>query len=128
MYYYISKFMQQSIKYEVDVILPENIGISIYDLNIVFGNLFDNAIENVIKSDNPRIVIDIKYIGHALYTSIANTYDGKIRDEGNVILSRKEGKHGYGLDNIRRIADKYKGNVNIQYSGEMFVVGVVMYV
>lgn len=126
--YYVSIFKQKSIKYEIKVVIPENLEMNMYDMNIVFGNLFDNVIENVVESDNPLVVVDIKYLRHILSISIANTYDGKIKKIDGVLFSRKNDKHGYGLGNVRRIAEKYNGNVKVEYNYSMFIAGVVMYI
>lgn len=126
--YYNSIFMQKNIHTVINVVIPETLAISTYDLNIILGNLFDNAVENVVKSVNPKVTVDINYVGHILYISVANTYDGMIKKDKDVIISRKGADHGYGLDNIKRIVEKYNGDVKIEYSGEMFIVGVVVYV
>lgn len=125
--YYNSIFEQNEIRAEINVVIPENLGIAAYDLNIILGNLFDNAIENVVRSDNPKIVADIKYVGHVLYISIANTYDGNIKKDNDVIISRKAGNHGYGLDNVKRIVCKYNGDIKIEHNAELFIIGVVLY-
>lgn len=126
--YYNGIFMQKDIQTEINVVIPEKLNIGIYDLNIILGNLLDNAIENVVKSDSPKIVVDVTYVGRTLYISIANTYDGLVKEHNGVILSRKDANHGYGLDNIRRIANKYNGDIKIEYNDEMFIVGVILYV
>lgn len=128
MNYYDSIFMQKEIQTEINAVIPETLTISTYDLNIILGNLFDNAIENVVKSDVPKVIADIKYVGHVLYISIANTYDGIIKTDNDVIISRKTDNHGYGLDNIRRIVKKYNGDIKIEYNDDMFIVGIVLYV
>ena len=49
-----------------------------------------------------------------------------LENDKKIKAIRHDMKHH--IREINALADKYKGNVNIQYSGEMFVVGVVMYV
>lgn len=43
--YYVSRFSKNDIKTDINVIVPERMEISPYDINIILGNLFDNAIE-----------------------------------------------------------------------------------
>lgn len=43
------------------------------------------------------------------------------------IVSLKSKNHGYGLENIKRIAKKYNGDMKIEYNEKMFMVGVVLY-
>lgn len=43
------------------------------------------------------------------------------------IVSLKSKNHRYGLENIKRIAKKYNGDMKIEYNEKMFMVGVVLY-
>ena len=45
------------------------------------------------------------------------------------IVSRKNGKeHGYGLKNIHKSVEKYNGHMDISYEGNIFSVGILLYV
>ncbi|MGN0319583.1 MAG: sensor histidine kinase [Lachnospira sp.] len=125
--YYHSRFVEKDIKTDINVTVPENMVLWAYDLNIILGNLLDNAFENTVRSKEPYVIVDVKYEGHVLYISVANTYDGKVKKENEMFLSRKGNNHGYGLENIKRIARKYNGDIRIENSRNFFIVGVVMY-
>ena len=55
-----------------------------------------------------------------------------IADKDNakkVITTRKEGDwHGYGLKNILRSVEKYNGHMDVSYQGNVFTVGILLYV
>ncbi len=109
------------------MVIPDKLEISPYDLNIMLGNLLDNAYENVIKANETKVMIDIKFDENVLYLSVANTYNSKIKKENGKIVSLKSKNHGYGLENIKRIAKKYNGDMKIEYNEKMFMVGLVLY-
>ena len=109
-------------------ITPENMGISAMDINIIMGNLLDNAYENAIKVKDSYIKVNVKYNGNMLYIYVSNTFDGKVEEENGNIVSLKGKEHGYGLENINRIAEKYGGNIKIEHSDKRFVVSVIMYI
>lgn len=126
--YYISMFEHRKIKADINVVIPEKLNVSSYDLNIVLGNLFDNAMENAMKAKEPLVIIDVNYTGGVLYISVANTYDGRVRKNNDTIISSKGDDHGYGLENIRRIAVKYNGSIRMEYNDKLFITGVMLYV
>ncbi len=125
--YYNSLFLSHGIQAQISVVIPDKLEISPYDLNIMLGNLLDNAYENVIKANETKVMIDIKFDENVLYLSVANTYNSKIKKENGKIVSLKSKNHGYGLENIKRIAKKYNGDMKIEYNEKMFMVGVVLY-
>lgn len=125
--YYNSLFLSHGIQAQISVVIPDKLEISPYDLNIMLGNLLDNAYENVIKANETKVLIDIKFDENVLYLSVANTYNSKIKKENGKMVSLKSKNHGYGLENIKRIAKKYNGDMKIEYNEKMFMVGLVLY-
>ena len=53
------------------------------------------------------------------------TYVGKVN--GNIV-SRKGENHGIGLDNVKRIVDKYDGTMVIECDNGRFDIDVIMFV
>ncbi|RGZ66854.1 ATP-binding protein, partial [Eubacterium sp. AM49-13BH] len=126
--YYYGKFEEQNIKAAFDIIVPENMGFGAMDINIIMGNLLDNAYENAVKAKESDIKVNIKYNGNMLYISVANTFDGKVNKDKDKYLSTKGEEHGYGLENIKRITEKYGGNMKIEHNDTMFVVSIIIYI
>jgi sensor histidine kinase regulating citrate/malate metabolism len=86
------------------------------DLCAIFGNAMDNAIEATerVRYVNMReISVKIGVSDCMLIMRFQNYYDGTLLRQGDRLLSSKEEKqdHGYGLENIQRIAEKYGGTV-----------------
>ncbi len=126
--YYMSKFNENNIKTDIKVTVPENLGVTAYDINIILGNLLDNVIENSVRATEPSMFMDLRYSKGALNILIDNTYDGIVNENNGEILSMKQGEHGFGIKNITRIAKKYGGDVLIKYDKSIFSVGIIMYV
>jgi len=58
-----------------------------------------------------------------------NMYNEEAVSEGLSIAGRhKSGKHGYGLDNVRRCVDKYKGTMKLTCDDGKFVAEILVYV
>jgi hypothetical protein len=124
--FYAEKYMNKSLKLEVTVAIPENLEINIYDVNIILGNLLDNALENAINNSN--VNLDIKYNAGVLHMSMSNLYSGSVNKLDGRIVSKKGENHGYGLDNVKGIVDKYDGSMVVECGNGKFEVDVVVYI
>lgn len=124
--FYDEKYNNKSLQLVVSILIPDNLKINLSDTNIVLGNLLDNALENA--TYNTDVCLDIKYNSGILYLSMYNLYDGKIEKIDNHIVSRKGMNHGYGLNNIKKIVDKYSGLMIIETENRKFQVEIIMYI
>ena len=102
--------------------------IKTYDLNIIMGNLLDNAFENTMMAKNKQVLLKMKYFNSILYISSINTYTGAIKKSGEKFISLKDSSHGYGVDNIKRIVNKYNGNIEIDYKNNIFNISIMLYI
>ena len=62
---------------------------------------------------------------------LANTYANRIVNlrDGKIVSDKQNSKqHGYGLNNIAKSVNKYKGYMNIDYSSNTFTVDIIMYI
>ena len=60
--YYMSKFNENHIKTDIKVTVPENLGVTAYDINIILGNLLDNVIENSVRATMLFFTITLVHI------------------------------------------------------------------
>ncbi len=95
-------------------------------LCVVLGNLLDNAIEACSKIPDPEkrhIKIDIYPQRGMLMIHIVNQSSGgyKMKD-GQLISTKPEGSHGYGLKRVRQIVNDADGIYNISYTDDQFEV------
>lgn len=122
---------QTGCKPQLQIDIPCESMISEADLNIVLGNLLDNAGEALQKSDEKHLDIRLKYERGILYLSIYNSFDGVVYKSSNSKFKtrkRDDVKHGYGLQSVERVVKKYSGIMRITHDEQMFCVDLYFYV
>lgn len=106
-----------NIKFKSDIkIEKERINIERYDFCVALGNLLDNAVEaarKVINPDDRYISVSIITADNSLIINIENSSErtaepGLKTDKKNVLL------HGYGINNVKAISEKYGGVFTIE--------------
>lgn len=120
------------IEVEMEVRTGGEIRIDNGDLNILMGNLFDNAIEASAKIPEEERKIDFKISSDAtaLLFEISNTFDGKLSEnsEKEPETSKADKKnHGIGLKAVREIVNRYDGTVVLRQENNIFTVKAILY-
>jgi len=121
---------QRGIRTNLDLKIPENLDIPSFDMTVILGNILDNAIKAVSKvKKDPFINLKIKYDKGRLMIETDNPYTGEIKKENGKILTTNEDKenHGIGLENVKKTIQKYNGIMNIDNSGNIFSITLLMY-
>lgn len=113
-----------------DIKVAEEMAIDDFDINVILSNLLLNACEAICKCDKKEIQAVMKYDKGILFIKISNTFNGIIVQKGGELSSTKrENKdHGIGLASVRRMVEKYNGDMRIEYTDEEFIVKVLMYI
>lgn len=109
--YKMHEAVAAGIQTQVVAKVPDQISLSIYDINILFTNLMDNSIEAVEKLTEKWIEVRIAYLNDRLIIKIKNPCDEVHYDEnGRIITSKSDAEHhGYGLKTVEEIIEKYNG-------------------
>lgn len=109
-------------------IMTESIRLKLAEHEIValFGNLFDNAVEacNQVRDDIRWIRIVIRGIQDMTFIKISNSCTGKpILESGRFVSTKRDKRmHGFGMDNMKLIVEKYDGTIEVDYDEESFSV------
>lgn len=112
-----------------EITIPEGVFRGNFRLCTILGNLLDNAIRESGKTEQ-------KYLGVTMYTKngmlflrIENSFSGDIIKVGSRFRStQKNGEsHGQGLENVRRMVELCKGEMEIHAAGNLFQVEVLLY-
>ncbi len=123
----LSEAQEAGIKVETKVFVASGLHLTFSDMCVLIGNAFDNAIEACQKIGNGEksITLEMSSVNQALFLSISNSLADAA---ANDLQSSKEDieNHGFGLASIRYIAEKYNGTVNIQTTGQIFNLEVVL--
>lgn len=133
------KAQGKGISYEIDFHLDESNRIPVFDMGIILNNLLDNAIEacEQVPEEQRYIRLHARKRNAFFLIEAVNSFDGYIRWEESkkhtLPLSRKTGdepelikEHGLGLANVKEIAQRYYGDVNIQIEGKEFRITVML--
>lgn len=116
-------------KVEVDIAIPRDLELHSYQVNVILGNLLENAVYAAKRSEKRYVGIMVKVDRNLLFLSIKNSYTGTIQVQGKRLLSTKTecGGHGIGLESVKKILDEGNGTLDIKWDGEMFQADVMMY-
>lgn len=101
---------QNNIKVICDA-LPNDMPINNEDLFIVFGNLFQNAVENCQPNPDYQIYISAGFIKEFFYIEIRNTITKQVLTNNPHLNTNKANKelHGIGINTCKNIINKYGG-------------------
>ena len=114
-------------KYKIDSQL-EGIALDDSELTVVLSNLFNNAIESASNSEKKYIDIfttykNGKYIIE-VSNSVSNFTEDMIPSISKIRFSTKGTGRGYGIYNINKIVNKYKGKINMSVKEDMFNISI----
>ncbi len=116
----------------VNVRLPKFVSHS-FDINVILGNLLENSIEAARQTEEKRLDINVELQQGFLRIQIENSYNGKAvfnREKGykRLLTTKKDkGLHGIGLENVRKMVEKYDGIMEICPDGNLFRVILILY-
>ena len=100
------------------------------DLIAIIGNLMDNAIEAAEKCQQGYVKVYLFNHNNSNISvmKVVNNYSGKIEMEAGHLLTNKEDKmkHGFGVQNVHSIVEKYNGYVQNYYDGHEYTAVVVL--
>ncbi len=118
---------KMNVRLNVKANIPEHLPMSGVELCSILGNMLDNALEacRPLPEKDRFMRVYIGRLKDYMYLSVQNSA-GKVRKEKGAYLSTKEGKHGYGLFRIDRIAKKYGGYVDRQNEEGIFATEIMI--
>ena len=128
---YAKVFADSGITFNCDIRNLDFSFIADNDLTSLLDNLLENALEASRDSEEKKVELQItptnvNYISLTLNNSCStapNIKNGKL-----ITTKKKSAPHGYGFKSIKRIADKYDGDVLFDYENEtqLFHICIVM--
>lgn len=83
----------------------------------------------MIEKDQPFIRYYMKYEKPSLIITVINRYCGKIiRSRDGKIMTNKTDpiNHGFGLESVRKVVNKYNGTIMIEEKDDKFILKMVM--
>lgn len=115
---------------EAAISIPEKLTLHTFDLNVVLGNLLDNAIEAASQTEEKRLKVMIKLEKGVLFINIRNSCQGIADGKLRRLKTTKEDapNHGIGLGNVQRIVEKYQGEMELVCESKSMETDVIMYI
>lgn len=116
-------------KIEYKINIPKDLGIRLFDINVILGNLLENAITAASHSEEKWLSVFIKYDKGILFIHIVNSYSGQIIKQGkHYMTTKKETQgHGIGLQNVQKVVDSYHGTMDVECKNNIFDVKIMIY-
>lgn len=121
--YYAELCEKRNIEYIVDIRDRSVDWLAPNEITALLGNLCENAVEAAAHCITPHIelVIERKEAQKATYISLVNTcLEPPIKNRFGEYTSQKQDReqHGIGLKSVRKIIEKYNGQINQYYDSE----------
>ncbi|MCD7840624.1 MAG: GHKL domain-containing protein [Erysipelotrichaceae bacterium] len=114
-------------KIDIKVEIESNfLGFSDIDICVLLANLLDNAIEASHQNSIPQIIISIKSNKNYLCIEIRNRIDNSVLEKNSELKTTKINKsaHGFGMDSISQIVEKYDGMKNYYERNGFFIADI----
>ncbi len=125
----VNDIMQgRNIKLHWEGLCPAQLNMEQSEVCILFSNLLKNAVEAVEKTEKKEIWVHIKEYEQHLMIEVKNPVQSKVKIVNNKIATSKKDKsnHGYGLENVSDIVEKYQGEIEFETDEELFAIKVML--
>lgn len=112
----------KTIKMDIALELSRTINIDAVDFSVLLGNAIDNAIEATEKTTKHNKVVDVNIITrNANIVMIVKNPVDKIVDTNNLLTTKSKNQyHGFGLLQMKNLAQKYNGEILLDCSEAEF--------
>lgn len=126
MNYKIIEAKERGVTINVTFRNAQKILISGVDLAILLGNAIDNAIEATEKLDRTEKSVEVDILCMPEQTLITLVNDVEKDVDVNRMESSKGHMHGYGIMNMKMIANKYNGNITFSCEKKKFMTVIIL--
>lgn len=120
---------ERQIRFLSDFHYPHNTKLNAFDLSVIMNNALNNCMENV-SGDDPYISISSFRKNSIFMITIKNSFVGHLNfGDSDLPETTKSGReHGMGLNNIRRVARMYMGDISLEQGNEEVILSIMMQV
>ncbi len=123
--YYKSIMDNEGIRFECNANIPQGVIENNMAKCVILGNILENSIEACRRMDRGKdkfINLEVICKGNSLIIKVENTFDGIVKDENGILLTRKneENIQGLGIKHIQNSAKLLNGFSSYEYNGNIF--------
>lgn len=128
---YMTECSLRNIRFDIDTKNNNLSKIENYDLVTILGNLLDNAVEAVEKTESRTISLETDYRNNFSVIIVSNDCSVPPQLDNNFFpLTTKSNKetHGFGIKNIRKTVKKYNGDLSFDYDDnkQLFIATIML--
>lgn len=121
---------EKGITFSCQFYYPAETKINVFDVSVILNNAISNSIEALEGCTASYISVSSCRKKNAYMIQIKNTIKEKvhINEESGLPETSKKDKqnHGFGLINIRKVAQKYYGDIDIEQDEKSFLLSVML--
>ena len=116
---------ERQIRFLSDFHYPQNTKLNAFDLSVILNNCMEN-----VSGDDPYISISSFRKNSIFMITIKNSFGGQLNfGDSDLPETTKSGReHGMGLNNIRRVARMYMGDISLEQGNEEVILSIMMQV
>ena len=121
----------KGIEFLCDFHYPGGTDINAFDVSVILNNALGNAVEAAGKCSHPYVAIQSYRRKNAYIIEVRNNFMGKLMTDEKTGLpqSTKDGyEHGFGMHNIRKVAQKYYGDIDFEQKENEAVLSIMLMV
>ena len=121
----------ESADIEVQMKVPDKIDMDSRDMVALLGNLLDNSVSAVTECRERRFIrLKMEAERGIMIVEVENSYNGILNEKYGKLYSTKpeSSSHGLGLYNVKRVVEKYNGEMRIEHDDNTFKVKVMLFV
>ncbi len=118
--YYLYLAAEEHIEFVVLGRLTEKMPLEMFDITTLMGNILQNAVEAAIKTDVPRIRVELIEHKKEIFIVVSNSVVKRINTKTDLFSTSKKDKenHGFGLKNMIAAVAKYHGEYYMEFIEE----------
>ena len=121
---------EKGIDFRCKFMYPADTNINAFDVSVILNNAIANAFEGVKECENPYISVSAYRKKNAYMMEVINCISKSVEIDNETGLpettKNDKGSHGYGLTNIRKVARKYQGDLDISQNKNIFTLTVML--
>lgn len=121
---------QRGIDFKCNFLYPSDMNINAFDVSVILNNAIANAFEGVKECKNPYVSISAYRKKNAYMLEVTNCIRKTVEIDVETGLpettKKDKGSHGFGLANIRKVAQKYYGDIDICLDDNCFKLTVML--
>ena len=121
---------EKGIDFKCNFVYPGNDNVNAFDFSVILSNALTNAIEGTKECKNPYILVSTYRKKNAYLLEVTNCIKNSIvidEETGLPETTKKDrSNHGFGLVNIRKVAQKYYGDIDISQTENTFTLTVML--